>query len=139
MRVNKKERLLDIYNKCTIKGGMCLDTEYYNSKQLMNFICANNHSFSTTAGRIMRGHWCLECSGSKKHTIESINELVIDKNIKCISSIYLGNKYKLDWKCLICGFIWQNSKNGIDKDFKKCKNCFEINQIIKAKIAAKQI
>lgn len=66
-----------------------------------------------------------------KFTIDKINLQVAIKNIKCISTVYVNNKHKLSWQCLICYNIFSQSKSYIDKDFTKCTNCVNNNKFQK--------
>jgi putative zinc ribbon protein len=62
-------------------------------------------------------------SCSAKLTIDKINEKVKDKNLICISTIYVGNKNPLEWKCSICNGIFTRSFNEVDRHFTKCPEC----------------
>src|SRR5271157_347771 len=73
-----------------------------------------------------------------KLTLKIINTQCESKNIRCVSTNYINNKGPLDWQCLVCNYIFIASKNSIDRDFTKCKQCKinicndKINQRIKA-------
>lgn len=45
------------------RGGVCTSTEYLNQRSILNFVCAEGHEFSKSAGHIKHsGSWCNECS-----------------------------------------------------------------------------
>jgi len=118
-------------------GGKCISTEYVNAVNDMNFVCKVGHQFTMKSPKILNGCWCKKCHvDSIKLTIDSINEQYMPLNIKCISTEYKGNKSKLEWKCMICEHIFGQSKNGMDKDFTRCRNCKNIEAIQKAHQAA---
>jgi hypothetical protein len=129
-RVNKINKFKEVCQLAIENGGICLDNTYHNSKTKMNFKCAKGHIFSATPSSILYAQtWCAECSGNVKLDINKINKLFKYDNMICISDIYLGNKKKLNWKCIICNAIFQYSKNEMDKDFTSCQNCYKINAL----------
>lgn len=75
-------------------------------------------------------------SGVSKITIKDINYKHF--NLICLSNIYIGNKYKLHWKCLICNYEFYHSKNHIDRYYIRCKGCFDLQQLNKVKLFAKE-
>jgi hypothetical protein len=75
---------------------------------------------------------------NKKLTINEINIQVLSKNISCISGQYFNNKSLLTWKCLICKYEFVYSKNFIDRSFRKCTNCKNIDAIKLANKVANQ-
>lgn len=72
-------------------------------------------------------------SGIIRLTIDDLNMQYKSINLYCISDNYSGNKKPLLWKCLICNYAFQASKNYIDKDFIRCKGCFNESQLNAAK------
>jgi hypothetical protein len=131
--VNKEKQFIKILNFCNKKNGECLSESYINIKTKLKFQCKNNHIFYMDPSSIFDKRWCRECSGIAKLDINKINNQYISKNVKCISTIYIDNKHILKWQCLKCNFNFKQSKNGMDKDFIRCKKCFQISQLIKAK------
>jgi hypothetical protein len=66
---NVKLTLKDCQDSAIFKGGLCLSTEYVNTKTRMDWQCAENHEWTTPYGCIRGGSWCPNCSGSKSEEI----------------------------------------------------------------------
>lgn len=90
------------------KGGICLSNECLDKSSILLWKCGNeNHKEWTARYKIVqRGNWCVECSNEKNsreqilsNGLELAKKLAHDKNGKCLSTIYLGQKSKLLWKC----------------------------------------
>lgn len=126
-----------INNTCLSRGGKLISFSKINYKSDIKLLCNNKHTFSTTYGKLKIGLWCKFCTKNYKPSINEINLSLLNKNLKCISDYYPGNKAKIDWQCLKCNYIFKASKNSLDKDFVRCSNCFKIEQLNKAQQIAK--
>lgn len=82
----------------------------------------------------------MQVKNNGKLTIPIINKQVENKNITCLSADgrYENNKSNLKWQCLLCEYVFEYSKNFIDRSFTGCKNCRYIKAIGLAQSAAKQ-
>ncbi len=105
-------------------GGKCLSETYTNLLTNMKWQCAKGHIWETQAGNIVQGHWCPECRGSKKGTIEQMKEIAKSRGEQCCSRVYKSNAIKLKWKCKE-GHTWE----AVPKSVKKgswCGKCASI-------------
>lgn len=77
-----------------------LSTEYKNKKTKLEFECPNNHKGTISFDSFYYANSiCVECAGSKKHTIDSIKKILKKDNFELISTEYKDNKEKLQMKC----------------------------------------
>jgi Zn finger protein HypA/HybF involved in hydrogenase expression len=63
--------------------------------------------WEATASDVKSGSWCPRCAGKRK-TIGDLYELVKDRKITCLESIYKGSTYKYKWKCKECNKCWRS-------------------------------
>jgi hypothetical protein len=88
------------------KGGDLLSDSYINSQTKMKWVCKNGHIWEASTNSVQRNHWCSECYGNKKFTIQDAKKLAIKRNGKCLSSNYINSKTHLEWMCNKCNHIW---------------------------------
>ena len=82
------------------KGGTLLSDVYVNNTTKIEIRCKKNHIWRTTPRIITDvGSWCPECVGTKKHTIEKMQEVAESKNGKCLSKEYDNAHANLLWQC----------------------------------------
>jgi hypothetical protein len=89
----------DMQDLAAISGGQCLSKKYVNSVTPLEFKCAEGHVWFARPTNILRGHWCPECAGSLKGTIERIKGLAESRGGRCLSREYINGITKLLWKC----------------------------------------
>ena len=53
------------------KGGLCLSTQYTGMKAKHEFKCANSHVWLALGKTVMKGGWCLQCSGPSSFRVET--------------------------------------------------------------------
>ena len=77
-----------------------LSKEYNKKKDKLDFECPEGHigNMSFNAFYYAKNN-CLECSGSKKHTINEIKIILEKDNFKLLSTEYINNKTKLKLLC----------------------------------------
>lgn len=88
------------------KGGQCLSIECINSSSKLEWKCdKTNHSswFATYSGVLNKGSWCRQCQleidfPSEKY-FKLAKENAISKGGLCLSSNYINNSTKMEWKC----------------------------------------
>ena len=61
-----KYSIQDMHNLANKYGGKCLSEKYINANTKLKWQCQKGHIWESTPSSVRRGHWCLECSGSKK-------------------------------------------------------------------------
>ena len=58
-------------------NGLCLSTEYINSKTKMLWQCEKGHQWLAVWSHVNYSEsWCPDCSGNKKYTIEEVKEFI---------------------------------------------------------------
>jgi len=81
-------------------GGICLSTEYINSKEDLIWKCAEGHQWSAPASRIKSGYWCPQCSHDRKKIgLIYFQQYAINNGGKCLSQKYVGIRNKLEFIC----------------------------------------
>ena len=102
--------------------GKCLSTIYKNVDTKMLWECKFGHQWETTYYSVKTGHWCLECSGKKKHTIEFCQKIAKERNGECLSEAYVGVFENLTWKCEK-DHVWEATLDNINNGKKWCPKC----------------
>lgn len=95
-----------MHNLANKYGGKCLSAKYINANTKLKWRCNKGHVWESTPSSAKQGHWCLECSGSKKKNIYDMQHLAKMRGGKCLSTEYVNNKTKLKWQCNE-GHIWE--------------------------------
>jgi hypothetical protein len=96
----------DMHSLANKYGGKCLSAEYINANTKLKWRCDKGHVWESTPSSVTQGHWCLECSGSKKKNIYDMHNLAKIRGGNCLSKEYVNNKTKLKWQCNE-GHIWE--------------------------------
>lgn len=96
----------DMHNLANRYGGNCLSAQYINANTKLKWRCDKGHVWESTPSSVNHGHWCLECSGSKKKNIYDMKNIAKMRDGKCLSKEYVNNKTKLKWQCNE-GHIWK--------------------------------
>lgn len=104
-----------------VKGGSCLSKNYISSSIKLDFECAERHVFSMRPACIVRGQWCSECHGTKKHAIEIYRQIASDRKGKCLSTEYVRSTSKLEWQCEL-GHTWYARPSSV-KGGTWCQKC----------------
>jgi len=103
------------------RGGYCLSTEYINSQTKLSWECQKGHRWHAKPNDIQQGHWCAECSGKKRKTIEEMQEIAIARGGYCLSTEYIDARTKLSWQCQK-GHRWHAKPNSIQQG-RWCARC----------------
>ena len=80
-------------------GGKCLSTSYQNADSKMEWECKEGHTWFAISSAVKKGHWCPECAGNKRLTIEDAQELALSRGGKCLSVQYDSTHEHLKWQC----------------------------------------
>lgn len=113
MRRKAKERL-----------GHCLSSKYVNSKKQLKWQCQKGHIWEMSPEKLPQGRWCPFCSGTRK-SIEYAHNLAVQKEGKCLSTVYANCKSKLLWQCSE-EHQWEATLDNIQQG-KWCPICAHIN------------
>ena len=113
-----KNRLLNIKEMQSIaraRGGLCLSSRYKNGKTPLLWCCTYGHTWkawpaNVKGGSHRKGSWCPECYNWRREfrgraDIESMRNLALARGGRCISTEYVGSRFKLDWQCKL-GHRW---------------------------------
>jgi hypothetical protein len=106
---NQRLRIEEVRQIARERGGRCLSTSYKNASTPLVWVCNQGHQWracaaSVKGGRRRKGSWCRECYNGRRRfherrSITGMRELAIARGGACLSTEYLGSKFKLTWKC----------------------------------------
>lgn len=119
----KRKTIEDCYSLAISKGGTFLSEKYINSRTTHKWQCSSGHTWMATYNNIQRGHWCPECAGLKRKTIEDCHSLAKSKNGSCLSNVYINIETKYLWRCS-SGHTWEAIYDSIKRGTwcPKCRN-----------------
>ena len=63
---DKKNSIELFHEIAKLRGGACLSEKYINNTTSLDFICDQNHQFSSQSKTIKRGSWCPQCANGTK-------------------------------------------------------------------------
>ena len=106
------------------KGGECLSNEYINSHTKLKWRCNKGHEWLAVPYPIKNGIWCPNCSDISL-SIEEMKNIAKERDGECLSTNYINNKTKLEWKCSE-GHKWFAVPNHI-KEGGWCPICAKIS------------
>ena len=118
---NKKLTIEFVREQFEKEGYTLLTKEYINSKQRLEYICPDGHTWGITWSDWNSGYRCVECAGLKKLTIEYIRKQFEKENCKLLTKIYTNNKCQLDYVCPKDHYsktTWHDWQTGY-----RCKTC----------------
>lgn len=83
----------------TSRGGELVSGEYVRSDiSKLTIRCDEGHEW-TTVWSSLNGHWCPECGGKKRKTIEELQDVALKRGGKLISDEYVSSGEQLEWEC----------------------------------------
>jgi hypothetical protein len=116
------------------RGGKCLTKKYVNFNTKLEWECSEGHRWKASINNVKYLQtWCPECGGSKKLTINEMNQIASDCGGKCLSKRYINNHTKLEWECAE-GHRWKTSPNSIRQGSTWCPVCSRKSGGIKRRI-----
>ena len=119
-----KWKISDCQTFATVKGGVCLDTEYKNNKHQMQWKCSEGHTFTANFGQVKDiGQWCRECSIIRRRTgIEECQKAASERGGKCLTTEYKRNTEHMLWECKE-GHQWNATFGHIKNSKSWCPKC----------------
>ncbi|MFC1827728.1 hypothetical protein ACFLZQ_07360 [Thermodesulfobacteriota bacterium] len=96
---NKKLSIEDMRDIAQKLGGKCISEKYINNRTKLIWECAHGHRWPAKPTHIKDGHWCPECEGNKKLTLEDMELLAESFGGKCLSDSYVNAFTKIKWEC----------------------------------------
>jgi hypothetical protein len=110
----KKRTIIDMQKIAIKRQGECLSKKYINDDSKLLFKCnLDNCQWFARPHDILRNHWCPQCAGNKKYTIEDCEKLANSRDGKCLSKKYINSGTKLKWKCNKDNYKWDNTPGHI--------------------------
>ena len=105
------------------KGGECLSKEYKNSKEKLEWKCAEEHTFLSTYSSVQQGSWCLRCKINPSKDMTYLRHVANEKGGKCLSNTYKTTSDIYLWECAK-GHQWESSYDSV-RYGTWCKKCRE--------------
>jgi hypothetical protein len=118
----RKYTIEQIHKLAKDNKGECLSQTYINRFAKLRWKCENGHVWEAAPSSIIQGHWRAVCSGSKKHTIELMQEIATKKGGLCLSKKYVNAHTKLLWRCKD-GHTWEAKPNDVKNNNSWCPKC----------------
>jgi len=122
-----KYSISDMHSVAKSRGGRCLSSTYINKRTRLLWECANGHQWKAIPDSVLRGSWCVICSGAARLTIEDMHTLAKERGGKCLSDSYVNNKTKLLWECSN-DHQWEAEPNRIKRG-SWCPACAGVTQL----------
>jgi len=92
--------------------GKCISSVYTNNKTRLKWECAEGHQFKMTPDSVKQGHWCPECGGVRRRTLDEMQQIAKERGGKCLSIKFVNTKTKLLWQCAE-GHQWEMTFDSI--------------------------
>lgn len=106
---------IEMFNKIALeKGGRCLSKIYNGINAKLEWKCNKGHIWTATPSSIKKGHWCPDCAGRVKPTMQDLKALAKERGGKCLSKVYITSKINLEWQCKE-GHRWMAPLNRINR------------------------
>jgi hypothetical protein len=83
----------------TARGGQCLSETYVNGATKLKWRCAEDHEWEAQPTQVKRGTWCPDCAGTKKLSLELLQDEARRHGGKLLSTEYLDSHSPLLWEC----------------------------------------
>jgi hypothetical protein len=122
--VRGRPRLLlaDIQRLAGDRGGRCLSGEYTGYQAPLEFECAADHRWITTANSICSGSWCPQCYRELWYgSIDEMRALAASHGGECLSQTYENSYRPLRWRCAR-GHEWDAPAQSVTRHW--CRPCF---------------
>ena len=108
----KPQTLEKMRNIAHSLGGKCLSTSYENTDSKLQWECSEGHTWFARPAAVKRGHWCPECAGHQRLTIEDAQELARERGGECLSKEYHSSGGRLKWRCAE-GHTWMGQYSNV--------------------------
>lgn len=106
-----------------------LSAEYKNSYSKLKWKCNMDHIFYMTWTEFQQGNRCFECFGSKKKTVEEVEQIITDAGYNWISETYKNIYSKLELMC-DRGHLYKTRYDQFQAGH-RCPHCHHEDNIIK--------
>ena len=122
--MTKKLTIEEVNRRCVKIGIKCLSKTINTASDKLEFLCPKGHTFHARMYNVQTTtteYGCSECSGLKKLTINSINNISKKFGLLCIEQNYKNTYTPIKFKCLKCNNIVYYTYNGLIK--RKSSGC----------------
>jgi hypothetical protein len=122
--IYKKEMFEFVKNEFAKKGYIILSTEYITNRIKLSYKCSHcNNINSMNWNKFQQNRECPYCKKNAKPNIEQVAQLFIDRNLELLSTEYINNHTKLDYKCKKCDTIHSVKWNSLKDSGSGCPTC----------------
>lgn len=108
--------------------GYKLLSEYKNNSSKVKAQCPQGHVWTHNPKDFFRGEGCFECRGAKKHSIDHVKKVFIDRGFIPLFNNYHNNKEKLPFFCRTHpeqGTQYASYSN-MSKGLANCRKCYSL-------------
>ncbi|MFW9881246.1 MAG: hypothetical protein ACFFG0_49915, partial [Candidatus Thorarchaeota archaeon] len=142
-QLNNTDKLKEMQDIAHSRNGELLSKIYFNAHTKLHWfhnICCTDWWATPTqikGSKNRKGTWCPECGGTKKKTIEDMQELAqkILHGGKCLSERYIDRHTGLYWECGLCKHkFWKSPSNITRLVYGGCPKCLSIKNMPKSHI-----
>lgn len=123
---NFKLTIKDAKEAAKTRNGKCLSMAYINDSTKMKWECKRGHKWFARFHDIRGGHWCPQCSNTKKLTLACAKKIANKAGGRCLSKRYCNSRAKMKWECRD-GHVWFATLNNIKYNKSWCPKCKRIN------------
>ncbi len=123
----RRGKIIEMQALAMEHGGQCLSRKYVNGRTPLKWKCDKGHVWEAKSEYVKGGHWCHQCGGSLRLTIEEMHRLASKRKGKCLSKEYINARTKLRWQCAE-GHIWEAVPDSI-KSGSWCRICSRKNRM----------
>ena len=95
----------DCHRLAAMRSGVFLSEKFINVRTKYWWMCKEGHIWNAPYRTIKEKHWCLECSGHAKLSIDDCHLFAKEQGWKCLSTEYVDCNTKYKWQCEN-GHIW---------------------------------
>lgn len=120
---------LDIVQQVAVRrGGKCLTVEYKSNMQLLDWQCAEGHTWKASYSNVSgHGRWCPQCACDRlgrqyQITIEDMQKLAQKRGGECLSEKYVNAVTPLRWRCAE-GHEWNARPTNVKNNKTWCPDC----------------
>lgn len=123
-KIREKLQLTFEYVEAFFKEQGCelLETEYINSKTKMRYKCSCGGISEIIFNHFKKGHRCDKCGGTKRLTLEYVEQYFLDNDCELLEKIYINNRTEMKYRCS-CGNISKATFNKFQNG-KRCWKCW---------------
>lgn len=108
-----------------INPNISIMSEYRGCKEKVKRNCLlDGYEWEATPKKLLEGRGCPKCGGALNLTNEQFAQRLRDVNPNIISlDPYINARFKIRFKCLICGEVWNQDPNHILHQKTGCPKC----------------